>query len=261
MARQLAYICLRQAWIILASPHVDRRIYLFEIFELGFVLLAYDATAPVKRPKLSQSLFILLLLVRCVLNILNHLWFMEADVTILLLLNATTRHKIGRSPSLYGLSSFSSLRDRLNHEVSRLWSISNLVQGNRQCAVWIVLLSLLYRGTRFFVVLDGIVLTIKLLLNGVFLELLIHLWYLLEFLGLLKVDARVGYQCIFRISFITYLRYPLPVLLTDLGLLKRSSFTYGPNMLMNRRHLLFLAVTQQKFGARRLRVVCLRIRR
>lgn len=183
-------------------------------------------------------------MIRSILNILNHLWFMEANVTILLLLNAITRHKIGRSSSLNCLGRFSSLWDRLNHKVSRLWSISNLVQRNRQCAVWIILVSLLYWRTRFFIILYWIILIIKLLLNGIFLDLLIHLWYLLEFLSLLQVNACVRYQCIFRISFVTYLRYPLPVLFTNLSLLKWSSFTYRSNMLMNRCHLLFLAVTQ-----------------
>ena len=188
-------------------------------------------------------MFILLLLIRCILHILNHLWFME-DVTILLLLNAITGNKIGRSSSFYSLGCFSSLGDWLNHKVSRLWSISNLVQRHRQCAVWIILLSLLYWWTRFFVILYGIILIIKLLLNRIFLNLLIHLWYLLEFLSLLKVNACVGYHCIFRISFITYLGYPLPVLFTNLSLLKWGPFTYRSNMLMNRCHLLFLAVTQ-----------------
>lgn len=203
----------------------------------------------------------LLLLIRCVLNILNHLRFME-DVTVLLLLNVVTWDKVGRISSLYCLSCFSSLGNRLNHEISWLWSISYLVQRDRQRAAWIIL-PVLYRGTLFFVILYGIILIINLLLDRIFLDLLIHvhLWYLLEFLCLLKVNARVGYQRIFGIRFVTNLGYPLPVLL-NLGILglERRSFAYRPNMLVY-CHLLFLAVTQQEFGAWRLSMVCLSIRR
>ena len=261
MARQLTNICLRQAWIILASPHVDRRIDLFEIFELRFVLLAYNATAPVKRPKLSQRLFILLLLVRCILYILNHLWFMKPDVTILLLLNAITRDKIGSSTSLDSLSGFSSLRNRRNHKVARLWGITDFVEGNSQCAVGI-LLSLLYWRTSFLIILYRIILIIKLLLNRIFLDQLwINLGYLLEFLSLLKVNARVWYQSIFCVRFVADLGYPLPVLFTNFGFLKWCAFVHWANVLVNWGHFLLLAVAQEKFGTRRLSMICLCVRR